>query len=174
MFTKYKLFLRWWLFIMLISVGVFICWNLGLFDEMWKKDVTKISFIILAIFSYMSAWCGIKTWRLSALSVNIRNKTSNRKRSKRIKELSKIGWFTSDIFLTLGMIGTLIGFIVMFRDAFSALDLSNVKSAQSVIGNVAIGMSTALYTTLVGLVASLLLKIQYFNLELGLRESKNE
>ena len=61
------------------------------------------------------------------------------------------------------MIGTVFGFIMMLS-GFSAVDVSQVQTIQELIKQLGAGMSTALYSTLVGLICSALLKIQYFNL----------
>ena len=50
--------------------------------------------------------------------------------------------------------------------AFADLNIADTTSVQQSLMNMSLGMSTALYTTLIGLVSSLLLKIQYFRLEL--------
>jgi biopolymer transport protein ExbB/TolQ len=65
--------------------------------------------------------------------------------------------------LTLGMIGTVAGFIYMLSSSFSEMDPQNVVSMQGVLAKMSCGMSTALYTTAAGLVCSLLLKLQLFN-----------
>ena len=44
------------------------------------------------------------------------------------------------------------------------MDVSEVKTIQTLVKNLGSGMSTALYTTLSGLVCGSVLKIQYFNL----------
>ena len=61
--------------------------------------------------------------------------------------------------MTVGMIGTVIGFIVMLSSSFQEIDPSNVDTMRRVITELAIGMSTALLTTLCGLVASLFIKV---------------
>jgi len=53
----------------------------------------------------------------------------------------------------------------MLGTAFSNIDVSNVSSLQQALASMAVGMSTALYTTLVGLIASIFLKSQLVNLE---------
>ena len=73
------------------------------------------------------------------------------------------GWFVSDICLTLGMIGTVAGFIYMLSSSFANIDVSNVSSLQGVLSHMSAGMATALYTTAAGLVSSAFLKLQYFN-----------
>ena len=67
--------------------------------------------------------------------------------------------------VTLGLIGTVAGFLLMLSSAFDNLDISNVENVQKVISNMALGMSTALCTTLSGLVGSVLTKIQMVILE---------
>ena len=61
------------------------------------------------------------------------------------------------------MIGTVIGFIAMLG-GFINLDIENIETIQDLITELGSGMSTALYTTLTGLISSVLLKIQCFNL----------
>ena len=67
--------------------------------------------------------------------------------------------------LVLGLIGTVTGFILMLGIAFINLDVTNVASVQEALKNMSIGMSTALYTTLVGLVSSLAIKVQLVTIE---------
>ena len=74
----------------------------------------------------------------------------------------EVGWFTSDLCLTIGMMGTVIGFMMMLS-GFATVDVSNTSSVQELIKSLGGGMSTALYSTLVGLICSALLKIQWFN-----------
>jgi biopolymer transport protein ExbB/TolQ len=52
----------------------------------------------------------------------------------------------------------------MMMSGFSSIDVSNMRTVEEMIKGLGSGMSTALYTTLVGLVCSALLKVQYFNL----------
>jgi hypothetical protein len=62
--------------------------------------------------------------------------------------------------MSLGMIGTMLGFIMMLAQGLSNIDTSDVAALQAVIGAMAYGMSTALITTLAGLIASLFIKLQ--------------
>tara|TARA_B100000768_G_C11250057_1_gene363691 strand:- start:1297 stop:1605 length:309 start_codon:yes stop_codon:yes gene_type:complete len=69
-------------------------------------------------------------------------------------------WFIAESCISVGMIGTLIGFMLMLSSSLGNVDPSNIESMKQVIGDMATGMSTALVTTLSGLVFSLFLKIQ--------------
>jgi len=77
----------------------------------------------------------------------------------------ELHWFISDALLSLGMIGTLIGFLIVLGQAFTDIDPSNIESMTNAISVLASGMSTALITTLTGLSFSLWLKLQLVILE---------
>ena len=62
--------------------------------------------------------------------------------------------------MTVGMIGTVIGFMWMLGSSFQEIDPSNIESMRQVIVDMASGMSTALLTTLCGLLAGLFIKVQ--------------
>lgn len=83
----------------------------------------------------------------------------------RVEKDTKSAWYIAESCLTLGMIGTVAGFLLMLGAAFGNIDVSNTQTLQAALSSMAIGMSTALYTTLVGLVASLFIKSQLINLE---------
>jgi len=57
------------------------------------------------------------------------------------------------------------GFILMLSGAFIDLDVSDVVSIQAALVKMSLGMSTALYTTLMGLLCSLAIKVQLVNIE---------
>ena len=77
-----------------------------------------------------------------------------------IESISNYVWFASEAMITLGMIGTVAGFLIMLNTAFSGLDVNDIRNVQEAISDMAIGMSTALVTTLVGLICSTLIKVQ--------------
>jgi biopolymer transport protein ExbB/TolQ len=75
---------------------------------------------------------------------------------------------------SLGMVGTLIGFVLVFGDALSHIDLENQDNKAKIIADMGIGISTAIYTTLAGLVGTLLLWTQLINLEYGIDHYEEE
>lgn len=168
--TEKKVFLKWWLFFVLIIVSTIICYYLDVFQEIYEKDSSYLSWVILAIFYYMSSWCGVKNWKFANLEEGNLN---NKEIIKKLFVQQESGWFASEICLALGMTGTVFGFILML-ETFLGVDTSNHQSMQNMIVEMGKGMATALYTTLVGLVCSVLLKIQYFSLSQALESSKEE
>ena len=157
-----NIFLKWWLFATLISVGLVALFVSGVLHHVWNYDITKLSFVILGAFCTETLWLGMqcRKWEKHQM-ISSKWRIKNFKYFERCVES---GWFLSDVFLTIGMIGTVIGFITMLA-GFSSVDLSDSQSAQDLIINLGSGMSTALYTTLSGLICSLLLKVQCFNME---------
>ena len=83
-----------------------------------------------------------------------------------LKGRQKIGWFIADALLKLGLLGTIIGFILMLGpiSKISAFDVGTMKNALSTMSG---GMAVALFTTLAGLVGGTLLKVQYYLLDDG-------
>jgi hypothetical protein len=154
---KYSILLRWWLFFTVASIGTVALYLSGVIQKVNQVDVTKISFLIYAVFAIFTLRIGLDTYRLSK-----EDKVTNQHIARYYKK-SDIGWFVSDMLLTLGMIGTVAGFIYMLSSSFSEMDPQNVISMQGVLAKMGAGMSTALYTTAAGLVCSLLLKLQVFN-----------
>ena len=77
-----------------------------------------------------------------------------------------IGWHTVDILLKLGLIGTIVGFILMLSSVAHTENL-DVDSMQTVLKNMSSGMGTALFTTLAGMTASILLGLQYLLIDKG-------
>ena len=79
---------------------------------------------------------------------------------KRTVGFYEFGWFCSDIMLKLGLIGTVIGFIIMLG-SLSDITTFDVTLLQGVLTTMGSGMGVALYTTLTGLISSILLRIQF-------------
>ena len=167
------LFLRWWLIVILIGLGAFVAWFFGVFHEIYAKDITRLSFVIFAGFVFMSLWCGMKTFSLGRLAGREGEgeelPAAARQGLEKLSNLEEVGWFAAGTFTSLGMIGTVIGMIWALR-GFIDVDISQISSVQELISRMVFGVSTALYTTLVGLVCSTLLKVQYFNMGHALRK----
>ena len=136
--------------------------------SLWENDSTKLSFLLLALFFQMSVWCGYKTWRLSRF---LDQGETEKYLVEKIEDLIEVGWFASDLCLSIGMVGTVIGFIMMMS-GFASVDVSDMNTVQDMIKGLGAGMATALYTTLVGLVCSSLLKIHYFNLSQAIDKAR--
>ncbi|KAA3630674.1 MAG: hypothetical protein DWQ08_05950 [Proteobacteria bacterium] len=74
------------------------------------------------------------------------------------------GWFVADLMFKLGLVGTVIGFILMLG-AITDLRSLDIHQALRMLGDMSAGMRLALYTTLTGLSCGALTGIQFHLLE---------
>lgn len=118
---KNKLFLKWFLLFNLILISSVLTWYHGVFERMYQADITKISFVIYALFLVFSIKIGYDCFRPHCQSI------TSCFRSESVYK------FASNAFLMLGMIGTVIGFIYMLSTVFLEIDPSNVSSLQGAI-----------------------------------------
>ena len=140
-----SILLRWWfLFCTQIALGT-VAYHFNFFHHLYREDTTRIGFFILGILVLTTLWLGKKIYSQS-------------------KDFSA-GWFIAESCLVLGLIGTVTGFILMLGTAFTELDVTNITSVHNALIKMSLGMSTALYTTLVGLISSLVIKIQLVTIE---------
>lgn len=136
--------LLWWLAVVAQFIGLGVAINFGIYEFILEADITYLSFVVFAMW--------IAGTVQIAHTINIDGNYD-------------APWFISEACLSVGMIGTLIGFMIMLGSSFENVDPSNIDSMKNVITSMAQGMSTALVTTLSGLVASLALKVQIVILE---------
>ncbi|MEZ5931280.1 MAG: MotA/TolQ/ExbB proton channel family protein [Alphaproteobacteria bacterium] len=76
------------------------------------------------------------------------------------------GWFVADVLLSLGLLGTVIGFIAMLAP-ISQLESGDQAALKAALTAMSAGMAIALYTTLAGLIGAVWLKVQGFLLDSG-------
>lgn len=136
--------LIWWFFFCLQIFGAVIGFHFDVLDMIIAADPTYISLFILCIHAVTVLIIGYYTYK---------------------RDLSNLEplWFVSETQLGLGMVGTLVGFIIMFSGAFATgLTAENIKT---VITAIALGVGTAIWTTLVGLTSGLIIKALLVNLE---------
>jgi hypothetical protein len=136
-------FLQWWLAFVIQLLAISGALYFGGLSFLLNNDVTYLSFVLIAVWLVTSFVIGYKTYQE--------------------KDTSETTWFISDSCMTVGMIGTVVGFIYMLSGNFADINPEDINQMREIIGDMATGMGTALLTTLVGLVASLFLKIQLVN-----------
>ena len=74
------------------------------------------------------------------------------------------GWFAAGAMIKLGLLGTVIGFIMMLT-SIGGLDSLDIEQVQQLMQRMTQGMMVALNTTLLGLVGSMILGVQYLFLD---------
>lgn len=187
-----NIFIYWIYFISLIFIAFYVLGSLGFISNIFQADISYISSLITFIVIFYLFQCGyylnklrdavyfldkeinsdsnnifIMIYREYQLTNKISkdNKTSSQEDFKlKLYEFSDNGFFVSDLLLKLGIIGTVIGFIIMLS-SLSAIDEMNLSKMNNLLLSMSTGMKVALYTTLTGLIGSILLSIQYNFLE---------
>lgn len=177
--------------IVLLTVIVFafyLLFDLGLLNLIFESDKSKISILILFIYTAATLHWLFLAWRLDGEQkgdgkvldfINVSNSKTELERQNLLSilgdELSNrhaLGHMTSDILLKLGLTGTVVGFILMLLPIGDMKDFDPQK-IQPLLSSMSGGMAVALYTTLSGLVTSTILKFQYFLLDASLSKLIN-
>ena len=77
-----------------------------------------------------------------------------------VRSPAEIGWFFVDLAVRLGLLGTIIGFILIFA-SLDNISIDGGDDLKNLLIAMSGGMGTALYTTLTGLVGASVLSFQY-------------
>ena len=191
---KNYLFLESLLVISLVVFLIYLIVDLGLFSLIVESDKSKISIIILGLYLISCIhWFFValnldkeiksienpdKTTLIGSFMADIMSigQTSVDKKITLLQdELSNkfsFGYLVVDVLLKLGLTGTVIGFILMLLPIGEIQDF-DPKILQKLLSTMSGGMAVALYTTLTGLISSMLLKFQYFLLDMRLSDNIN-
>lgn len=130
----------WWIQLFFVLSAVFVIASMGWFNLLWIIDVSKISFFILFLFTCTTITTGF---------------LSKSQDGEKIERVGNFVWFASNAMVAMGMIGTVVGFMLML----SVLN-GPIIDVTAIIPQMATGMGAALTTTLSGLICSLLTKFQ--------------
>jgi len=188
------LLLRSSILMSLIFFAAFLIVDLGLLALIIDSDKSKISIIIIFIYTLATFHWFYNAFRLdkeisdldepkngTLMSSFLENNENLGSADRNIQlslledELSNrhaLGYLSVDILLKLGLTGTVIGFILMLLPIGQIQDF-DPQILQKLLSTMSGGMAVALYTTLTGLVTSILLKFQYFILDSSLSNSLN-
>jgi hypothetical protein len=147
-------FWKFWTIFVLTAVGMVILHkSINLEYYLIQLDITHLSLVILGIFFCTNIAIGYYSYLVQFQQQRFdQNKFNNL-------------WFSSDAVLSIGMIGTLIGFLIVLINGFTDFDTSSTEQMKKVIAHIATGMGVAIITTLTGLVCSLITKLQLMLLE---------
>lgn len=152
---QYNKFFTWWVSILLLATSVFWAGYYGIISAIWESDVTKITLLISVIFVISNSFLGYFAYKIGNTGYVSKNKES-------LKEKMNTFWFISEQLMALGMLGTVIGLIHMLSANFISSDMQNGAAMQGLLANMWKSMGLALYTNAVGLIASIVLKVQVY------------
>ncbi|MDO6681851.1 MotA/TolQ/ExbB proton channel family protein [Oceanobacter sp. 5_MG-2023] len=84
--------------------------------------------------------------------------------AERVRGSHQVGWFMTGVLVKLGLLGTVVGFMLMLGSV-SGLENLDTSDLKVLMQQMTTGMGVAMNTTLVGLVCSILLGLQYLLLD---------
>lgn len=137
-----RLFLKWTLFTSLIAIGAFIGASTGWIGYL-KNDPTHITLATLTVFAIATAWLGRLSWKLS-----------NGHDPEVVREELDHGWFASSLCVSIGLIGTAVGYYLMLQHGNAGAEASEV------IRQTFANTSIAIVNTVFGAVCGVLIEIQ--------------
>lgn len=140
-------FTKWFLLNSIVLTATFFAETMNGISVMVKNDSSYLTIVIMLLYVAVSGFVG----KLCYLADNEKTVEGKLKLTK----LADIGWFCTEHFFTLGLLGTIIG-LCMATDS----GLVEGHSTGQVITSLKKGLSTAFYTTVCGIVFSLPLQIQ--------------
>ena len=163
---KNLLMYRLVLFNALSFYGLFVAYQMGWLHKIVEADASGIVYAISALFIVVLLSTFRQGWKVSKYINQIKaahwiddgfaKRIAGQKRLHKLTHIDRAaGWMT-----TLGLIGTVVGFIL----AFMGINMDLVGSAsgvQQIATQLVTGMGTALVTTLVGACAGLWTEVNY-------------
>lgn len=189
----HTLLLLWVLLITLIGFGLYMTWHKGFLQWIVLTDNTRICVVILIAFAVGSGLAGWRSIYLSKQAFffqQICNGCTDFKpgqsichdylthplahpsegqlmaevMAERARGTHQVGWFVTGLMIKLGLLGTVVGFIMMLSslEGLEQLDISDIKTLMQQMTQ---GMGVAMNTTLVGLIGSILLGLQFLLLD---------
>ena len=184
-----QLTLYWLWFIGLIAGVVAMLHDQGLIIEMIAVDRTRLSIFILLMFAALllhGGWrCifldrqrqlllpdteGLAFSDLTLFSRSTKTKFNPEQQmqaellGERLHGQHRVGWFFTGLLIKLGLLGTVIGFVVMLS-SITAVESLEISQIQLLMQTMTGGMRIALNTTIFGLVCSMLAGLQYLMLD---------
>ena len=188
--TAHKIFLKSLILFGVISFVFAVLGTEGLLALVIESDRSRLSIVIMLIYVIASVHWLLISWDLSCQRVALdlggdaygesrvahflKTLTDAGTRqyealADRLQNRHTAGHFIADALLKLGLLGTIIGFILMLLPVAQIEDF-DTNLVQQLMVQMSAGMAVALYTTLAGLVTSTLLKLQYLLADNALSE----
>lgn len=148
-----KHFVRWWLLMLAIGVAVFWGFHTGIIQAITSVDVTHLTSINAVLFLLVSGVLGYTTYNLGPYN------------TESAKKALRLGHFMSAFCMSIGLLGTVIGLIIMLQTQVQGVNTGDASSMLALVMTVMTALGTALYTTAVGIGTAMLIQLQCFNLE---------
>jgi hypothetical protein len=153
-------FTKWFLVNAVMLTAVFFAETRGAVSLMVKNDISHLTVVIMVLYVLISGMVG----KLCYLSDKIK-KGREREARRHLTKRAEVGWFAAEHFFSLGLLGTVFGLCVA-----TATSLNVGTEIGDIVSGLKVGLNTAFYTTICGIVFSLPLQVQLMILRFKLEE----
>jgi hypothetical protein len=139
----------WLLGLVVALLGAYYSYELGWMHVLWEVDASKLSFLNILFFfaSYLYlGFCFAKNTVIDEFEM-------------------EVGDYFSNASINMGLLGTVIGFIIMASTLSSGIDFQNIEEIKGMIAIATHGLSVAFYTTGSGIISSYAISTIYFLVE---------
>ena len=140
-------FVKWFLFNAVVFTMLFFFEQKGAISSIVTNDLSHISILIMVLYVFVSAYVG----RLCYLADKAE---TGRDRDDLFKRMD-VGWFAAEHFFSLGLLGTVLGLTIATQTS-----LNDTVTVSEIVAGLKVGLNTAFYTTICGIVFSIPLQIQ--------------
>ena len=137
-------FTKWFLVIAVTITALFFAEQRDALSLIIKNDKSYLAIAIMALFVGVSIFIG----RLAYKADIVKDKLQ-------LENQSNVGWFCAEHFFSLGLLGTIIGLVIATSGS-----MEGDKPVTEIVSGLKTGLNTAFFTTICGIVFSLLLQIQ--------------
>jgi hypothetical protein len=169
-----------WQWAVQAGLVLFVAWWLqvrGLWRALVEGDPSGISVGIALLSALVTLWCGVRArvlahqaapgseWRRAHADERTRDAgLAPQLLADRTHGAHETAWWFCGATLKLGLLGTVVGFIVMASQIGQSASFE-IDQIQTLLKQMTTGMAIALYTTLVGLIGNLWLGLQLMLLD---------
>lgn len=150
-------FTKWFLLIAVTGTGLFFAETQGALSLIVKNDKSYLALLIMILFTIFSVRIGQLSFESDLIKKDKDKDELNRK--------AELGWFTAEHFFSFGLLGTIIGLVLATGGS-----LDGTKPVSEIVAGLKTGLNTAFYTTICGIVFSILLQLQLLVLKNGLKK----
>lgn len=140
-------FTKWFLLNAVVVTACFLAEQKKLFSMMIKADSSYICISIMTLYVFISAFVGKLSYKA--------DKTLSPEEKQDIFKKLDVGWFCAEHFFSLGLLGTVIGLCLA-----TGSELSGSSSTKQIVDLLKVGLHTAYYTTVCGIVFSIPVQVQ--------------
>ena len=149
-------FTKWFLLIAVTVTGLFFAEAKGAISLIIQNDKSYLALLIMLLFAVMTVRTGILCFHADIAKDNDK---------KELNKKAELGWFTAEHFFSFGLLGTIIGLVLATGGS-----LDGAKPVSEIVAGLKTGLNTAFYTTICGIVFSILLQLQLLVLKNELKK----